>query len=117
MTCHVYVIGTVQNGEFCAPSKIGISANPEARERALKTGSATDVKLFRFFSAPNREIAQFIESGFHATQSEKRLRGEWFEIDPASAATILSIHIRWLIELAGLPDEFLSAAYEKAGVS
>ena len=74
--CFVYLMHDTSNDYY----KIGISNNPSYRERTLQSEKPTiEVIISKKF--PVRKIAESIEKALHETYSEKRLRGEWFELD------------------------------------
>ena len=74
--CYVYLMHDTSNDYY----KIGISNNPSYRERTLQSEKPTiEVIISKKF--PVRKIAESIEKALHETFSEKRLRGEWFELD------------------------------------
>lgn len=74
--CFVYLMHDTTNGYY----KIGISNNPDYRERTLQSEKPTiDMIISKKF--PIRKIAESIEKALHDTYSKKRLRGEWFELD------------------------------------
>jgi hypothetical protein len=115
---HVYVIATIIDGKPVAPCKIGVSARPDGRVWALQTACPNELRLLCSFAMPNRKIANDVEGCFHHTRKDRRLRGEWFDLDPDYAATILKLQIRWAIEaFTNLSAEELELAYEGAGVN
>jgi hypothetical protein len=59
--------------------KIGISNSPEYREKTLQSEKPT-IELICAKEFPSRKIAESIEKALHETFSDKRLRGEWFEL-------------------------------------
>lgn len=75
-SCFVYIMKDESNGFY----KIGISNKPEYRERTLQSEKPTIV-LLKSKEFPTRTIAEAIESALHKAYGEKRLRGEWFELD------------------------------------
>ena len=75
-SCFVYLMCDTSNGYF----KIGISNNPEYRERTLQSEKPTIEKVCAK-EFPNRAIASAIESALHKTYESKRIRGEWFALD------------------------------------
>ena len=75
-SCFVYLMCDTSNGYF----KIGISNNPEYRERTLQSEKPTIEKVCAK-EFPNRAIALAIESALHKTYESKRIRGEWFALD------------------------------------
>lgn len=116
--CFIYVIGTIRDGNLCAPCKVGISANPNARVWALQTACPNELRLVRAYRVPNRNMALEIEDCFHGTQNDHRLRGEWFNLDPAQAAIILNLQIRWALEaFTNLTKDQLEIIHELAGLN
>lgn len=74
--CFLYLMKDFANGFY----KIGISNNPEYRERTLQSEKPT-IEMIASKRYPTRPIAESIEKALHGAYSEKRLRGEWFELD------------------------------------
>lgn len=81
--CFVYLMYDTANGYY----KIGISNNPEYREKTLQSEKPT-IEVIAYKKFPIRKIAESIEKALHETYSEKRLRGEWFELDQDDAGHI-----------------------------
>ena len=75
-SCFVYLMKDESNGYH----KIGISNKPEYRERTLQSEKPTIVLLCAK-KFPSRVIAEAIEAALHKAYGNKRLRGEWFELD------------------------------------
>lgn len=73
--CFVYLMIDTTNGFY----KIGISNTPEYRERTLQSEKPT-IELICAKEFPIRKIAETIEKALHETYSDKRIRGEWFEL-------------------------------------
>lgn len=84
-SCFVYLMKDESNGFY----KIGISNKPEYRERTLQSEKPTIV-LLKAKEYPTRTIAEAIESALHKAYGEKRLRGEWFELDEKDVKDIES---------------------------
>lgn len=101
----VYLVATVQDGQFMAPVKVGLSVSPKARVEALQTACPFELGLVGAISYPTREIAMRMEDCFHSTQKEHRLRGEWFDIPPRAALDLLRLHARFIIEASDLAPE------------
>ncbi|MBA4744258.1 MAG: GIY-YIG nuclease family protein [Muricauda sp.] len=74
--CFVYLMHDTSNSYY----KIGISNSPEYRERTLQSEKPT-IEMIASKKFPVRKIAESIEKALHSTYSEKRLRGEWFELN------------------------------------
>lgn len=75
-TCNVYLMLDSTNGYY----KIGMSNNPEYREKTL-LGEKPTISLLAYRKYPSRIIASSIENALHNAFSSKRVRGEWFRLD------------------------------------
>ncbi|GGG46599.1 GIY-YIG nuclease family protein [Bizionia arctica] len=82
--CFVYLMHDTRNDYY----KIGISNNPEYREKTLQSEKPT-IEMIASKKFPIRKIAESIEKALHDTYSEKRLRGEWFELDAKDVEHII----------------------------
>lgn len=100
----VYVICHERGGEACGPVKIGIAADPVRRLASLRTGNPHRLVLFWHFLAPDRECARRLERGFHETRPEKRMEGEWFDLDPVTATQVLCLMLE-VIALTGAQSD------------
>jgi hypothetical protein len=74
--CYVYLMIDTANEHY----KIGISNNPEYRERTLQSEKPT-IQHIAAKKFPNREIALSTEKTLHNKYAHKRKRGEWFQLD------------------------------------
>ena len=83
-SCFVYLMVDTTNGYF----KIGISNNPNYREKTLQSEKPT-IELMASKQFPVRKIAESIEKSLHDVYAEKRLRGEWFELDEQDVKHII----------------------------
>lgn len=83
-TCHVYLMYDTSTGFY----KIGISNNPEYRERTLQSEKPTIEKICAK-EYPNRIIASAIENALHKAYVQKRIRGEWFALDANDVNAII----------------------------
>lgn len=63
--------------------KLGISNNPSARLRTIRSSSGVPVQLVHSSSA--RPDARAVEAAAHKLLSEKRRAGEWFDVSPDEA--------------------------------
>lgn len=81
---YVYVIG-----REAGPVKIGISDNPDNRLQQLKSGCPFKPAVIWQHSMPMREDAFAIERAFHAKHANRRLHGEWFNMDWEAASDTL----------------------------
>lgn len=75
-TCFVYLMIDTTNNFH----KIGISNNPKYREHTLQSDKPT-IELIIAKEYPTRLIAEAIEFALHKAYSNKRIRGEWFNLD------------------------------------
>jgi len=82
--CYVYLMHDKSNGFY----KIGISKDPQYRERTLQSEKPTIEKICAK-EFPTRPIAEAIESALHKSYGAKRLRGEWFNLDEADVINII----------------------------
>lgn len=75
-SCFVYLMHDTSNDYY----KIGISNKPDYREKTLQSEKPT-IELLASRNFPIRKIAESIEKALHEAYSEKRLRGEWFDLN------------------------------------
>lgn len=73
---YLYVIGREEG-----PVKIGITIALRSRLSTIQTGCPFPIEILYWRILPNREIALDIEQCIHQVWEEKRLNGEWFDID------------------------------------
>ena len=76
----IYVI---QCGE-CGPVKIGIAGNPLWRLGGLQTGSWEELHIRALVGVIDGDSGA-IERRAHGMASRKRIRGEWFSLEPLDA--------------------------------
>jgi len=74
--CFVYLMKDMINNFY----KIGISSNPKYREKTLQSEKPS-IELIKAKKFPNRKIAESFEKALHNAYKEKRIRGEWFNLD------------------------------------
>ncbi len=74
--CYVYLMVDTINKYH----KIGISNNPEWREKTLQSEKPT-IELIASKIFIKRKIAASFEKALHDTYSDKRIRGEWFQLN------------------------------------
>lgn len=75
-TCYVYLMVDTTNNFH----KIGISNNPKYREHTLQSDKPT-IELLYAKEYPSRTIAEAFEAALHRVYANKRIRGEWFNLD------------------------------------
>ena len=72
----IYVIGR-QDG----PVKVGITSSPGGRLSAIQTGCPFHVSILHLTACRDRSEALLHERSFHEICDDKRLAGEWFDMD------------------------------------
>lgn len=82
-TCFVYLMHDTSNDFY----KIGISKDPQYRERTLQSEKPTIEKICAK-EFPTRQIAEALESALHKSFATKRIRGEWFSLTPDDIANV-----------------------------
>jgi hypothetical protein len=84
-SCYVYLMKDISNDLY----KIGISNNPDYRERTLQSEKPT-IEMIASKKFPIRKIAESFERSLHITFADKRIRGEWFELSQVDADHLLT---------------------------
>lgn len=82
-SCFVYLMVDTTNHFH----KIGISNHPKYREHTLQSDKPT-IELLCAKEYPSRTIAEAIESALHKAFFNKRIRGEWFNLDTSDIEDI-----------------------------
>lgn len=82
--CYVYLMIDTTNGYH----KIGISNKPGYREKTLQSEKPT-IELICHKHFPSRKISESIEKALHETFKEKRIRGEWFNLNELDIGQIM----------------------------
>ena len=68
--------------------KIGISNNPEHRERTLQSEKPS-IEIVCSKEYPIRSIAEAFEAALHKAFASKRIRGEWFSLDETDVMVLV----------------------------
>ncbi len=68
--------------------KIGFSKTPEYRERTLQSEKPT-IEMICYKKLPSRKIAESFEKALHHVFADKRVRGEWFNLDSNDVVEIV----------------------------
>ena len=84
---YVYVIAHNENGCLCGPVKVGISSNPDGRLRKIRSDCVGKIELFFMYLCHTREVARGIELLAHETLKERKMNGEWFNVNPRDGAS------------------------------
>lgn len=82
--CYVYLMIDLTNNFY----KIGISNSPKYREFTLQSEKPT-IELLASKKFINRKIAKSFENALHSAYSDKRLRGEWFQLNEIEIEEII----------------------------
>lgn len=90
MMHHIYVISESPDG----PVKIGISGNPNTRRCELQMGNNRTLALMYVSPALPRNDVIAIERDIHASFSNQRIAGEWFDLKPREAISALKAEMR-----------------------
>lgn len=101
---YLYVICRA-DGPARSPCKVGITDNPASRLRSLKTASPYELVIFEMWDFPTREFALGAESMAHAALKRYRLSGEWFDVEPKEAVSILTVWFFWSAKAFADPDD------------
>ena len=83
----LYVIGTTENKQ-----KIGFTNDLNKRLKTLQTGNPDKLIIHHFEEVPNHR-ARIMEKRLHRDLSHKRLKGEWFNLTPLEAKSMLQFAI------------------------
>lgn len=112
----LYIIAEEHGDDLKPPVKIGISGNPWSRVNALQAGCPSGyLYLYHAFCLANRELARSLEQHFHRWQDAKRIHGEWFELSPDEALSLLRTHViasLWDGEDEAAHDQFMDVVYD-----
>lgn len=112
---YVYVLCRVDGNTRTGPVKVGMASDPDKRLRNLQTASPFKIEQVFCFGCPNKDIARELERSFHEVQSEHRLHGEWFDLEPIVAVHLVCLAYRAMLETTAPPDVH-DAALDLAGV-
>lgn len=96
---HLYLIAFKKGAAFSAPIKVGVSSSPFGRLDTLQTACPYELGIVGSLIYPSREIARQMENCFHETHSHRRLRGEWFDIEPTEALAILRLQLSFALDM------------------
>ena len=82
-SCYLYLMKDFNTGYY----KIGISNNPEHREKTLQSEKPT-IEMICNKKYVSRRMAHSFEQALHKTFSDKRVRGEWFNLNATDVQEI-----------------------------
>jgi Meiotically up-regulated gene 113 len=95
---HVYVICHLDGKEPVGPVKVGIGIDPRSRLGSLQIGNPRRLAIWATFLTPEEMSATLIERTVHERLANNSLSGEWFDLDPISAADIVRFALLDLLE-------------------
>ena len=101
-TTNIYIIRSSDGArQRC---KIGLSGSPPDRLIHLRGSSPWPMQLVRFWKVP-RDQARSIEQEVHQRLQDRRVRGEWFKIDPGNAMKVVLalLHEKRIVSWSGEP--------------
>ncbi len=87
-----------ENGFYClylvaveghAAIKVGIADDARSRFGAIQTHNFLELRLHRFWWVAGRPVAARVETSFKKHFREKRIRGEWFDLDLEEAEAFI----------------------------
>lgn len=112
---YVYIMCHVENGVDVGPVKVGYSSNPSTRVENLQCGNPRKIRLYKQFGTPQRDIAKFIEGGFHHMFADKRLAGEWFDLKPEQAMGLMAVNFIFFLSMLGFSEDEKDEAMKAIG--
>lgn len=112
---YVYLIATALDDGLTGPVKVGVSDQPTRRLAQLQSGSPHKLKIAHLFPLPNRGTALEIERALLGVKAHLRMSGEWLDIDPLIAASLIGLYIGTALVAAGVDgddlDQMMSSAH------
>lgn len=102
----VYIIGHLEKtGVVKGPVKVGITKSLGSRLASIQTGNWSRIQFCHVFNMEARHLAVEVERMFHDVNSDCRLSGEWFAMEPFAALKSLSGIVYAIIENMYPEDE------------
>jgi len=81
----IYIFATMSAGGPTSPVKVGISRSVGARLATIQTACPNEICLYYVSNPTTRALAEGFEGLFHALMKDRRLKGEWFSLEPSEA--------------------------------
>lgn len=97
----VYIICHQVDGKFTSPSKIGVSKHPKSRLSSLNSGSPVKLALFHQFGVPDEDCAYGLEKAILLVHKDKRMNGEWLDMEPAKLFHSMVLNINAMLDSLG----------------
>jgi hypothetical protein len=114
---YVYIICHADGDGVAGPCKIGMTKALGSRLKTLQTGSPRRLILLGTIMWPYREFARDFEGALHEALAEHRLTGEWFNIDPHDAASVVACFARDALQVMGVSGPRLGELCDKLGAT
>lgn len=112
---YVYLLAQREGDRLTAPVKIGITGNVGARYRTIQTSCPFPIALVHCLNFPMRAMARSVEAGFHKAQNSSQAHGEWFDMEPVKALSILCLMVRVAVHVNGFEGDEADVALEAFG--
>lgn len=111
---YVYLIATALDDGLKGPVKVGVSDNPAARLAQLQSGSPHKLKIAHLFPLPSRGAAFEIERALLDIKDQQRMVGEWLDLEPIVAASLIGLYIGSAMVAAGFDGDELDELMREA---
>ena len=108
MNTYVYLIAIHLDDGLTGPIKVGVSCNPWRRLSQLQSGSPQRLRIAHLFPLPERGVALEIERALLAIKHKHRLMGEWLDLDPVIAASLIGLYIGSALAACGINGDELA---------
>jgi hypothetical protein len=108
MSAYVYLIATDLYDGLAAPVKVGVSSDPLRRLSQLQSGSPQRLRIAHLFPLPDRGVALEIERALLAIKHKHRLMGEWLDLEPVIAASLIGLYIGSALASSGINGDELA---------
>lgn len=93
---YLYLMSASETG----PCKVGVSANPIERLKALRTSCPFKLEFSELWQCDTPELMGVAEKLAHASLKKHRMHGEWFDISPSKAITIITLWMFWTAKVS-----------------
>jgi hypothetical protein len=99
-----YVIAYLGDDGWRGPCKVGITRDPKRRLSSLQSGNPYPLSIYGVVRVERRECVAGLEAFVHERLKDRRLAGEWFAVEPATALIFASFHVACSAQETGLVD-------------
>lgn len=115
-THYVYLVGAFFDDGWRAPVKVGITASLGSRIGSLQTACPFPIRIYASLELENRELIAWLEKTLHAKLAAHRLHGEWFNLTPEVAMTMIEDELVWQFKDAGAAENEVPFYLRKIGI-